>query len=107
MEAGGGEVREGARSRVLQGGFGAFEDVAGGVARFAFRGLEELFGGFAFPRGIGPACCISRRCARRLASRRSRDCYVEAERSWLERISAGEALRVDSLGERGDGPCLV
>ena len=41
---------EGARSRVLQGGFGAFGDAAGGVARFAFRGLEELFGGFAFRR---------------------------------------------------------
>jgi len=90
---------------MLRGGFGAFEDAADGVARFAFRRLEELFGCFGFPRGIGPACCISRRCAQRLASRRSRDRYVEVERSW--RMSAREALRGGSLEEREGGPCLL
>ena len=38
------------RARGVVRGFGAFGDAADGVARFTFRGLEELFGGFGFRR---------------------------------------------------------
>lgn len=47
---GGGLGGEGALANVARGlwSFRAFEDAADGVASFAFRGLEELFGGFGF-----------------------------------------------------------
>ena len=96
-----------ARSRVLRGGFGAFEEPRMELRVLVFAGWRSSSEVLVFRGEYDLRAVFSRRCARRLASRRSRDCYVEAERSWPERLSAGEALRVDSLGERGDGPCLA
>ena len=71
-----------------------------------FAGYRSSSEVLVFCREYGLRAVFSRRCAR-LASRQSRDCYVEAERSWPGRITAREALRGDSPWEIEGGPCLL